>query len=289
MSGTPIAPTPWKPSDLPTLRAAYSDRTAALMAYLAAFVYDRRIEAKGVLQVPPELAAFGFDKLTSFHNGMTDGWAYIAEGADLVALSFRGTSSTKNWDPDFRVTLIHPDNTDQQLRVHEGFYRAFVKLNEGKLGIEDKMGAIKQATNGAVPIYITGHSLGGALAQIAAAVLGSDQVGACYTHGSPRVGNSYFDLWVKVPSYRVLNYADIVPQVPLPIVYRHSGDPRYMPDHATPSPYRFEPNLLERGWQMIRGLIQLIRAGSILGIQDHAIAAYCDKLNAIAEARDQSR
>ena len=220
---------------------------------------------------------------------MTDGWAYIAEGADLIALSFRGTSSTKNWDPDFRVTLIHPDNTDQQLRVHEGFYRAFVKLNEGKLGIEDKMGAIKQATNGAVPIYITGHSLGGALAQIAAAVLGSDQVGACYTYGSPRVGNSYFDLWVKVPSYRVLNYADIVPQVPLPIVYRHSGDPRYMPDHATPSPYRFEPNLLERGWQMIRGLIQLIRAGSILGVQDHAIAAYCDKLNVIAEARDQSR
>jgi len=289
MSGTPIAPTPWKPSDLPTLRAAYSDRTAALMAYLAAFGYDTRIEAKGVLQVPPELAVFGFDKLTSFHNGMTDGWAYIAEGADLIALSFRGTSSTKNWDTDFRVTLIHPDNTDQQLRVHGGFYRAFVKLNEGKLGIEDKMDAIKQATNGAVPIYITGHSLGGALAQIAAAVLGSDQVAACYTYGSPRVGNSYFDLWVKVPSYRVMNYADIVPQVPLPIVYRHSGDPRYMPDHATPSPYRFEPNLLERGWQMIRGLIQLVRAGSILGIQDHAIAAYCDKLNAIADARDQSR
>ena len=100
--------------------------------------------------------------------------------------------------------------------------------------------------------------------------LGSDQVGACYTYGSPRVGDSYFDLWVKVPSYRVLNYADIVPQVPVPIVYRHSGDPRYMPDHATPSPYRFEPNLLERGWQMIRGLIQLVRADSILGIQDHA-------------------
>src|SRR6516162_5958527 len=72
------------------------------------------------------------------------------------------------------------------------------------------------------------HSLGGALAQIAGAVLGSDQVAACYTYGSPRVGNFYFDPWVKVPSYRVMNYADIVPQVPLPIAYRHSGDPRYM-------------------------------------------------------------
>src|SRR6516165_3221534 len=96
-------------------------------------------------------------------------------------------------------------------------------------------------------------------------------------------------IYVKVPSYRVLNYADIVPQVPLPIVYRHSGDPRYMPDHVTSSPYRFQPNVLERGWQMVRGLIQLIKAGSILGIEDHAISAYCQKLNAIAEARDQSR
>src|SRR6516162_1286687 len=48
---TPVSPTPWKPADLPTLRAAYSDRTAALMAYLAAFAYDTQIQAKGVLQV----------------------------------------------------------------------------------------------------------------------------------------------------------------------------------------------------------------------------------------------
>src|SRR5262249_20215265 len=118
---------------------------------------------------------------------------------------------------------------------------------------------------------------------------GRDEVGGGSGFGWARVGNSYFDRWVKIPSYRVMNYADIVPQVPLPIVYRHSGDPRYMPDHLTPSPYRFEPNLLERGWQTIRGLIQFIRAGSILGIQDHAIAAYCEKLDAIAEARGQSR
>ena len=173
--------------------------------------------------------------------------------------------------------------------IHKGFYQAFIRLNEGTIGIKEKLDVVKEATKGAVPIYITGHSLGGALAQIAGAVLGNDQVAACYTFGSPRVGNFYFDLWVKVPSYRVMNYADIVPQVPLPLVYRHSGDPRYMPDHMTPSPYRFEPNLLERGWQMIRGLIQLVKAGSILGIQDHAIAAYCEKLNAIAKARDQSR
>jgi len=241
-------PTQWKPSDLPTLRAAYSDRTAALMAYLAQFAYDKRIEAKGILPLPDELAQLDFQKITSFHNGLTDGWAYVVEAKDLIALSFRGTASIKNWNTDFHVSLIHPQNTDDNLRVHDGFYQAFTKLDEGTLGISEKINSIKQSTNGQVPIYTTGHSLGGALAQI---------------------GNAYFDLWVKVPSYRVMNYADIVPQVPLPIIYRHSGDPRYIPNSVTTSPYRFEPNPAERTWQFLQGIIQLLRAGSILGIEDH--------------------
>ncbi len=280
---------PWQPSDLPTLRAAYSDRTAALMAYLAAFAYDARIETKERLQIPEELSRLGFTAITPFHNGMTDGWAYIAEGKDLIVLSFRGTTSIANWGTNLNADLTHPEGTDEHLRVHEGFYEAFVKLNEGELGIKNKIDAVKKSTNGAIPIYITGHSLGGALAQIAAAVLGSDQVAACYTFGSPRVGNAYFDLWVKVPSYRVMNYADIVPEVPPPIFYRHSGDPRYLPKTVTASPFRFEPSPIERGWQFAEGVLQLVRAGSILGIQDHAIADYCRKLDDIAQARGQSR
>jgi ribosomal protein S10 len=289
MSGSPVTPTQWKPSDLPTLRAAYSDRTAALMAYLAEFAYDKRIQTKGVLPLPNELSQLDFQKITSFHNGMTNGWAYVAEGKDLIAISFRGTASIEDWETNFHVRLIHPQNTDQHLRVHEGFYRAFTKLDAGALGIKEKIDSIKQSTNGLIPIYITGHSLGGALAQIAGAVLGGDQFAACYTFGSPRVGNAYFDLWVKVPSYRVMNYADIVPQVPLPIVYRHSGDPRYMPKSATASPYRFEPNAAIRAWQFVQGTIQLLRAGTILGIQDHASADYRRKLEAIADVRQQQR
>ena len=48
----PIPVPPWRPADLPSLRAAYSDRTAALMAYLAAFAYDARIEATSSIEVP---------------------------------------------------------------------------------------------------------------------------------------------------------------------------------------------------------------------------------------------
>ena len=157
------------------------------------------------------------------------------------------------------------------------------------VGIEAYINSLKATTNGSVPIYITGHSLGGALAQIAAAELGDDQVAACYTFGSPRVGNMYFDLWVKTPSYRVVNYADIVPQVPLPIGYRHSGDARYLPDKVSATPFRFSPNIFQRTIQFISGVRQLIIHGSILGIEDHNIHGYAAKLLGVAAARTQNR
>jgi hypothetical protein len=87
----------------------------------------------------------------------------------------------------------------------------------------------------------------------------------------------------------VMNYADIVPEFPLPFVYRHSGDARYMPDVVLDSPYRFQPNIFERTWQLVRGIVQFIRAGSILGIEDHRIGEYCRKLDQIADARRQGR
>jgi hypothetical protein len=62
-----------------------------------------------------------------------------------------------------------------------------------------------------------------------------------------------------------------------------------MPDVATNTPYRFEPGPLQRLWQLIRGIIQFFRAGSILGIEDHAILEYRRKLDGIAEARSQER
>jgi triacylglycerol lipase len=289
----PIGAPPWRPTDLPTLRSAYSDRTAALMAYFAGFAYSSTIEAKGPISVPKELSDLGFNRLTSFHNNLSDGWAYVVESELLIVLAFRGTRSTSNWETNLHAWLIHPARADARLRVHQGFYKAFEKLSDGTKGIMQKIKEIESATVGRTPIYITGHSLGGALAQISAAVLGSDQIAACYTFGSPRVGNYVFDLWVKPPSYRLINYADIVPQVPFPfpfvLNYRHSGDPRYMPDVTSGSPYRFEPNFFQRVVQFGKGVIQLIRARSILGIDDHQIGEYCRKLDQIAGARSQSR
>jgi triacylglycerol lipase len=230
----------WHSSDLPTLRAAYSDRTAALMAFFAAFAYEE-VTMPGSAPVTPKLVEMGFQALTYYNNGLTDGWALVAESPAIVVIAFRGTASWTNWETNINALLEHPSDTDAKLMVHRGFERAFQGLADN--GLTAKVKVIQAATDGQVPIYITGHSLGGALAQIAAAVIGGDDIAACYTFGSPRVGNAYFDLWVKAPSYRVVNHADIVPQVPPALLYRHSGDPRYLPKVANASPYRFQPNL----------------------------------------------
>jgi triacylglycerol lipase len=108
--------------------------------------------------------------------------------------------------------------------VHRGFLEAFECCREE---IEAAVGAQVPSTLG---LYITGHSLGGALAQIASAVLERDNLAACYTFGSPRVGTLGFDRQVKCPHYRIINDWDLVPGVPPPWFrgYCHTGDPRLL-------------------------------------------------------------
>ena len=284
--------------DLPTLRAAYSDRTAALMSNLARLAYDfppPSCTPGPGLPVPDAFAALGFERITYFHNGLDDGWAYIVEGPTIVVVAFRGTRTAANWKTNFNVRMRHPEGTDPQLFVHEGFLTAFNALSDGADGIGAVLRRIEGATPPSVPIYFTGHSLGGALAQIATAKFGSDRVAACYTFGSPRVGSAFFDLWVKPPSYRVVNYADLVPQIPLfgpalPLrFYRHSGDPRYLPEHDNGSLYRYQPGTVTRLLQVLKGVLQLLRSGSVLGIEDHACTQYESKLASIARSRSQAR
>jgi triacylglycerol lipase len=283
-------------ADLPVLRAAYSDRSALLMSTLSRLAYDfppTGCAPGPCATTPQEFVTLGFDRITYFHNGLIDGWAYLVEGPNLVAIAFRGTKSPTNWGTNFQVGMLHPPTTDAHLLVHEGFYRAFRDLSGGTHGLQESVDEVIARTKGQKPIYVTGHSLGGALAQIATAVFGCDQLAACYTFGSPRVGNAYFDLWVKPPSYRIENYADLVPQSPFPIPYfypyRHAGDPRYLQQKVDMSPFRYEPHLLVRLWQLALGIVEWFKSGTLLGIADHNIALYEKKLAAIAAARSQSR
>lgn len=287
--------TPDRAPALPTWRAAYSDRTSALMAAFSQLAYlpfeegggpaprpgaPRAERAGGADQLAAALAAGGFDLVEMFNQDDTQ--AYLAVHPDQFAvLAFRGTTDFSDWLTNLNVGR-EPLPMRPEIEVHRGFLSAF----------ECCRAAITAAVDKAVPstlgLYITGHSLGGALAQIASAALERDNLAACYTFGSPRVGTEAFDREVKCPHYRVVNNWDIVPGVPFasPWGYRHTGDPRLLkPNRRTLEALRHDRDPVSRTlidlWALAAGLI----SRRFLVIDDHMIWNYRLQLEAIARAR----
>ena len=134
-------------------------------------------------------------------------------------------------------------------------------------------------------MYITDHSLGAALATVATPELENNplfkkRIAACYTFGSPRVGNSQYDKSFKAPIYRMVNTTDIVTVIPLlAIGYIDIGDVRFLGR---------KPGDLTRRVPVLRLLLFLAAFIRLFGpwVGDHAIKEYRTKLEAIAEKRN---
>ena len=79
-------------------------------------------------------------------------------------------------------------------------------------------------------IVITGHSLGGALAILAAADLVPyyGRIHSIYTFGQPRIGNQQFAEWFQnlhQNTFRIVHYADVVPHMaPASTGFQHSNN-----------------------------------------------------------------
>ncbi|RKQ95617.1 lipase family protein [Maricaulis maris] len=243
---------------------------------------------------------------------------------DMLVLSFRGTEPTRMADlrTDLDLELMElPHGLSLEAgvaKVHKGFYLAY-------RSVEDQIAAILTRDDcKGLPLFVTGHSLGGGLAVVATRFVANGSRGACYTFGSPRVSNQAFTNQIFTPVYRIVNAADIVTAVPLnstvinatrmlirwlPVVsklspylervreYRHGGDLRYL-GPATPSQtasgqidfpgMRFlnNPSLIERWWQSGR---RLIMSWWRAGLEDHAIETYIAKLAYYARLRQLMR
>jgi hypothetical protein len=74
-------------------------------------------------------------------------------------------------------------------------------------------------------LLVTGHSLGAALATLAASVL---QPSLTVTLGSPRVGDRAFAATVTSELVRIVGCCDAVTDLPPPIVYCHVGPTTYV-------------------------------------------------------------
>ncbi|KAF6989908.1 hypothetical protein CFC21_007185 [Triticum aestivum] len=149
--------------------------------------------------------------------------AYVGFASDMnaVVVAFRGTqeNSIQNWIEDLfwkQLDFDYPGMTEA--KVHSGFYSAYhnTTLRDGVInGIQKTREAY-----GNIPIMVTGHSMGGAMASFCALDLivnyGLKDV-TLLTFGQPRIGNAVFATHFKkyLPNaIRVTNAHDIVPHLP---------------------------------------------------------------------------
>src|SRR5262249_3931996 len=67
------------------------------------------------------------------------------------------------------------------------------------------------------PLFLTGHSMGGALAVLTACRLAKMRRPpvAIYTYGSPRVGDRLFCTGYSLPTFRIVHRLDLLSEMPL--------------------------------------------------------------------------
>jgi triacylglycerol lipase len=161
-------------------------------------------------------------------DGRASTQAYVASTEDWIVLAFRGTQvdefwpSVVDWAIDARFFPV-PDR--HRNFVHAGFLDA---IGEIWAGVSKLVASLQVSRRR--PLWITGHSLGAALATVAANLCDDEPnhlgLTGLYTYGSPRVGDAGFGrriLGIPCPVWRFRNNSDLVTHVPLGLVFRHVG------------------------------------------------------------------
>jgi hypothetical protein len=190
---------------------------AALCAELSRLAYApfERGPAEAA-SVQDALRRAGFAPAQFFDAGDTQAFLTSDAARGVSVLAFRGTERNRaDWATNRRAWHVAWAEGGQ---VHQGFAAALEAVWSGLAP------ALARAPGRRV---FTGHSLGAALATLAASRTRPD---ALYTYGSPRVGDDAFLRTVSaLESYRFTNCCDMVVHLPpRAFGYGHLGDASYV-------------------------------------------------------------
>ncbi|MFC4810619.1 lipase family protein [Paenibacillus sp. GCM10023250] len=169
----------------------------------------------------PFLTPNGYSLVGSFsaasYTGNEEPFGFVLESDRAVILAFRGTRSPTDWITDMIAQQVAFKLVGKSCMTHRGFTEVYLSARDAIFKLLDQTGKHK-------PLFVTGHSLGGALATLASADIAVNRKPASlitYTFGAPRVGDPSFvrRYNASVPvSYRIQNEFDVVPHLP-PLVY----------------------------------------------------------------------
>jgi len=135
---------------------------------------------------------------------------------DTLFIAIRGTKYLYDWVINAKVQKVSIQKEyNSSVKFHKGFLSATIDCVNPLIGMLDKESYRNHH------IYITGHSLGGAIAAILTPVLSRDilictpryfDITSTYTFGMPRFGD--MNAILNYSPYHIKNPIDIVPGVP---------------------------------------------------------------------------
>lgn len=206
--------------------------------------------------------------------------AMVIHHRRFVVVSFRGTDEPRDWVSNLNALTVSTPLGG----VHKGFHKALDKV---VFDIDRQIGAARLDAQHfghgrGLPLYLTGHSLGGALATLYAARLveADDPFYALYTFGSPRCGDREwartFNAEAKDRTFRFCNNNDIVTRVPSRLMgYSHVGTFRYITEDGD---IEDDPGFWFRFLDSVKGAVRDLGDLGLDGVKDHDITTYREAL-----------
>lgn len=243
----------------------YSPRNAYWLGRAAALAYEDEDAIRS------EVANWGLSHCDVW--SIEDTEAFLAANESSIVLAFRGTEPTDvdDWASDLQIKLVRGPAG----RVHEGFQLAL-----GYVWPRVHAAILKQRESGGRKnLWVTGHSLGAAIATLAVAKLRLEQqhpVDGLYTYGHPRTGDpdfaQAFDSNMGNRTYRVVNNNDVVPRVPpRKMGYSHVGEVVYFDSDGI---RRDDMSWWDKLMDRIEGRIDDLLKPGTDGMKDHSMSNY---------------
>ena len=219
---------------------------ATELMQLCVYTYDQYKDEKWTIPAPYQIKKTFYVYETQNDNiskQVPFGFIATNDNNKDIYVCFRGTRGASEWEKDATVPLTQCSFlAGKDIKVHTGFQNVYTANNSGdeSLGslqsqMLDYLNSLPNSPSSYDNLWVTGHSLGAALATLAISdiVTNTIHTGAkMYNFASPLVGNQSFVNFFKLKigtnncntnnadnslntcSWRVVNINDIVPKVP---------------------------------------------------------------------------
>lgn len=187
----------------------FNNKDAILLAGMCFQTYELFEKRSLVLPQGFELL-FTIQAVAGVNEKIEEVFGFIAESNDTIVVAFRGTDSQQDLDSDADIFQVRFPFVHSSGKTHRGVTCIYQSTRDVLIDEVQKLSSRKK-------LFITGHSLGGALATLFAldaAVNTKFKHPILYTLASFRVGSpdfaARFDMTVK-NSFRIFNIHDPIP------------------------------------------------------------------------------